>query len=1550
MLLFFLSLLVSSKLKIDECQIRLPFRIEGSKSKPYCIQTSYYPNVEFEILNPEIATIEYTKTIGSQTIVKIVVEHTGPDTAATILIARWHDEILSIPVYVDKIDRIEIRSVLDVLYVKSYCMFKLFAYNEAGLYFNSLDGVDVDWSPDSKDESTPFNVVDVSNSPFKTETSSLPNSIIIIHPTEVAKVILRAKLVNRNVPEAQRPLQFVNPIIFHPNFYCLYPGSTAQLSLYQAKIDENNQPVFDSEDKKIQLGKDHFVVKSSKESVASVDEFGFVRANELGLADIMARDEVMILSEAHAIIRVTYPTSGLWPEQWIKVVPEKPEKYFPGPYEPDFSKISLFFSNSIPISVPDNLQWKFVNQNYKELGDHDVVATLQECNFSVSSLVHTCRKPQVEEPKIKKIRIPLNHNGYQINVLYGSGFFNFTVEDPSVITLTPDNKVVTHKIGKTTVYINDTKLPGYWTKLKVSVQELTNLEFAVTQNELYVNDQVKYDFHGTSYKNGKVKAFDYVMPSNVEIEDESIINKNLIAKKKGFTKLRICVDNVCSKFVKMNVFHPLSVQSVIYGTTHKFLNLNRNGGPVVWPNGTQTNIISCGAPAELGPENDSVQFTTGYSGNCTLTVQNDPSEENPNPIKAEVLFTIASTAIHRLGLFCYDTRSINKPECNFIPLKVPNDEILYPPNEIYIPLNHTLSTKLYAFSSDDKSLGEFSSSLIRYDVETENGEHLEYQPSMIANENFVITVSDITNSLPPFYLKVNVVKPHYVPEEDSTIVLYHKDQKPHVVGILDGSGQFSFQGIAANLEQRNLSVLPSSEVFRTIAIYDKCIPENIFQVNVTTERIDSLLIEGPDYAVIGQELEFKTTLFGPSHMKISGHSWQQVQWTSAPKELFNDHDNVWKITATKVGPLKIDIGADDIHASHSVMVFDKMSFPQGEIEIFVGDTIPLKVVGGPEKGIIYTSSDPSIVDIDHSNNAIGLKPGTVSITATVPDHLEMGNASITIHVIQIEKLVLEQSIDKMYVGSFVHIIPLYYTNRGIKPVPEVNWTVSGNDQWEKLYDSSLMVQGEKEGLITLTAVTPQKFSESKNLYFDYKLTIKSPVDLSIPLGSSYQIEIENNLPVNYTIIPITNGLSSEANTVNNNGLLKTKQEGKFMIMIAYNDQWSAIHVTVTKPPKLYLQSLSPSVVKPRLLDSYGQEYSTRNDIKFDFNISFDCTQTNDTFLFSVPTNITGPVYTGCSAKNEPYYDVSHTTLLFPRILIHPQSPVLLDGSSIQFVCYSSKPEWSSSNDGVISISPNGEANAAKPGKSVISCSPDTKTSVTVVRLQGITLKEDGSFVYRINPSISGSVDTSSLIYPSDISYRCEWDAHECGLAVHDIVQTNSSQKEHICRLELFEKRLCPAHSTLKVAVDSVLANAHHEASTEVKLNTDTFGVSSTIVRYISKRKPFVEIVIKPKPDEVSVEHETGLHVEFTNEGNVNISIDDAFGETGDVMLEHKVTGERIRITIIRDTFNFNRFFVNSNTKLLIVCIVLLVFLMMYMTYQIGKGGFLVPISPTPGGK
>ena len=147
----------------------------------------------------------------------------------------------------------------------------------------------------------------------------------------------------------------------------------------------------------------------------------------------------------------------------------------------------MFFSNSIPISVPDNLQWKFVNQNYKELGDHDVVATLQECNFSVSSLVHTCRKPQVEEPKIKKIRIPLNHNGYQINVLYGSGFFNFTVEDPSVITLTPDNKVVTHKIGKTTVYINDTKLPGYWTKLKVSVQELTNLEFAVTQNELYVS-------------------------------------------------------------------------------------------------------------------------------------------------------------------------------------------------------------------------------------------------------------------------------------------------------------------------------------------------------------------------------------------------------------------------------------------------------------------------------------------------------------------------------------------------------------------------------------------------------------------------------------------------------------------------------------------------------------------------------------------------------------------------------------------------------------------------------------------------------------------------------------------------------------------------------------------------------------------------------------------------------------------------------------------------------------------------------------------------------
>ncbi|OHT17285.1 hypothetical protein TRFO_41134 [Tritrichomonas foetus] len=1534
---FLLPLIISSKLKMDECQIRLPFRNEGSSSKPFCIQTASNPNVEFEIVNPEIATIEYTKTVGSQTIVKIVVEHTGPNMAATILIARWHDEILSIPVYVDKVDRIEIRSILDVLYVKSYCMFKLFAYNSAGLYFSSLDGVDVEWSPDSKEPGTPFTMVDVASSPFKTESSSLPNSTIIIHPTEVSKVILKAKLVDRDVPPAERPLQFVNPIIFHPAFYCLYPGATAQLKLYQAKIDESNRPVFDSEDKRITLGDGNFVLRSSKNEIASVNQLGFVETHKPGLADITARDEVMILSEAHAVIRVTYPTTAKWPEQWIKIKPEKPEKDFPGPYEPDVSTIELYYHNNMPIDVPENLPWVLSGDDYTVLGDHNVVATLSDCNFQATSLVHTCKKPQIGEKKIKKIRIPINHDGYPVKVFFGSGYFKYTVEDPSIITLTKDNRIITHKIGKTKIKVEDLKLPGYKTKLKVVIQELTNLEFSVIQNELYVNDKVQYTFHATTITDkGKVKFFDYVMPNKVEIEDETIISKDLVGLRKGFTKIRISIGNVCSQFVTMNVFNHITVQSVIHGTSHKWLDLKRAGGPVVWPQGSQRNELVCGnLNPKLNDTNLAMMLYDGYDGECTLTVQNDPSDENPNPIKAEIQFNVVSTAIAEIGLFVTDAKSANREECHFVESRITNLN-QYPPHEVRIPVNHTLNTKLYAFSKDGKNLGEFNSHSIHYDVVTDSGEHLDFDGKTIVTEGLTITVTEPT--LPEFKLRVNAIPPHYISQEDEQIVLYHKNPNAHVVDVKEGSGLFTLKGVAANIEGRTLSISPSSDIFRTVSIYDKCIPENILHVNVTTERIDSLLIEGPDYAVVGQHLTFTTTLFGPSHMKISSHSTDMIQWTSAPSDLQKVKDNIWEIVATKPGRLEIDIAADDIHSSHSVTVFDKMSFPKPYITMFVGDREPLKVIGGPETGIVFTSNDTSVVDVGNNKEVVALSPGNATVIATIPEHPEMGSTDLHIRVINVAKLVLEQSIDKMYVGSYVHLQPFYITDMGKIPPPEVSWTVSGNDQWEKLYDNSLMIQGDKEGMVTVTATTPHKLSESKNLYFDYLLRVTTPQDLNLPVGSSYKIEIENSLPVHYNVIPLE---GKQGAKIDENGLLTVTEEGKYIVIVQYNKQWTAVHVTVSVPPKLYLQSLASSTVRPHLLDPRGQEYTAKNDIALDYNVTFEQTLENESVIFSVPTSITDPVYAKCEAHNK-YFTVDHTARLFPRVLIHPQSPVLMKGASVQFICYSKNSEWQSLNDRVVSLNADGVASALKQGKTNIQCSSDVKTSVTVVELETISLQDEDSFNYRIVPHISGGLDPSTLTYPSDITYRCEWDAKECGRAVLD----KTANSTIYCRLELFKKRLCPIHSTLKVECDSVVANTHLEKSVDVKLNTDTFGISSTLIKYINNKKPFVEIPIKPSYDEVSVEADPGLNVSISANNVVKIEATTVFKDQGDVVLEHKVTGERVRITIIRDSFNLSKLFGNVNMKLFGLCAALFLALLMYVTYQIGRGGLLIPVSPT----
>ena len=243
-----------------------------------------------------------------------------------------------------------------------------------------------------------------------------------------------------------------------------------------------------------------------------------------------------------------------------------------------------------------------------------------------------------------------------------------------------------------------------------------------------------------------------------------------------------------------------------------------------------------------------------------------------------------------------------------------------------------------------------------------------------------------------------------------------------------------------------MSVLPSSEVFRTIAIYDKCIPEHKLDVPISTESAASLLIEGPHEAVIGQTLEFTTSLLTSEGKKISPRSYQHITWTWSPTENLtrNPETNKWQMECQSSGRFEFEIMADDVSRTHDINIYEKLAFPEDSITMFVNEFKALRVAGGPENFnmIKLESTNSSIVNIE-GNVAYALTSGSIDVIATVPENPNIAPATLHIRVLDAKDLSLVYNGDNLYVGSYVHIRPYIETDGGPIPANRVGWIVDG---------------------------------------------------------------------------------------------------------------------------------------------------------------------------------------------------------------------------------------------------------------------------------------------------------------------------------------------------------------------------------------------------------------------------------------------------------------------------------------------------------------------------
>ena len=1529
MLLALLPLAAVSQLQVSHTNVRLPFRLDGSSPGPTTTIEIDKPNARCRSLDKSVVTVNATKGRNGNTLCHLFIEATQQEPVSAEVEVLWQDETLSVPVYVSTIEAIEIKTITRNLYMMSINNFKVEAKDDIGNVFTGLGGLDVQWSFENE---SMFTVMSVDATPFKQRyADGLPPDHIIVKPIEQGTSKLRAAL-----PQWKRrcevELKVSRAIVFSPKEYLLMKGAETKLRLYNAQLGASNQilSVVRPEDEIFVAEQRDLEMTVEKPGIAKVDNYGKVTALELGESKVQVKNTVVTGYQAQAMVKVVPPTEGKWDEQWIKVndgLPDSPA----GPYSPVTDTIVVTSKNR-PIVMPAHINWA-LSDEWKEVGTHLVAATLNEYPMlKILGKVHTCRRPYFVQ---ESVSIPLGHNGYETVLKEGSGFFKYIVTDPSVCEL-KGTKIYTKGVGETTIVAEDQKLPGFKAVMKVIVAELHNIDFRVTQNELYIGDKVHYDFTAT-YINaaGSVMSFDYVETSGVVVGDPSIIGHDLVGRKQGFTTVKFTIAEKESDVIHMNVFPRLQVQSPIQGTSRRRLPLNRKGGPVKWNDGSgQNSEITCEGTKVTVHPNDYLEFHEDYDGECTIVVQNEKTATNPNPIRAEATFKVINRAIARLALVVHDPSSIN--DCNFVSRVADIEEVI---DHILIPQRHTLVGKLYAYGTDDKNLGEYTSPSCLVRLRTASGQEEDFNGSVLVSEDFVITVHE--DGLPDFVLHVASVPPHGLKGGDDMIVLYEKEKSATHKEIIGGSGNFTIRGDLAEIDDRTIKIMPLSEHdMRTITIIDRCIPENSINLSVTTESAASLTIIGPTVGVVGQTLEFETVLTSPSGQHISEKSFRLVTWTHKPEILKTDDNVHWTMVALEPGRYDLEITADDIMATHTVKIFDRMTFEDELIYMYVNEKRILHVVGGPDnpKDVEYVSNDTNIVRIEEGTLMVATHPGFAEITAHVPINPAIIPAKLRVRVLEARALLLEVSTQTPYVDSYVHIVAKIETDIGIRDATTVAWEVDGNNQWEKLYDSSLMVKGANEGFVIVTASTQQQLTNATKIYFDYKLNVLTPRNILLPVGTRYAITVEDNLPVSVTSTGPAIRLDGQT--------IHAEQEGESVVIVRYKQQWTVIAVTVSKPNLLYLNSLAAATVKPRLLDTDGQEYSTKNGTDIEFDHNYNSVVAVDEYSFEIPEYLTTPEKITCTVSVPDQFKLSHSALLFPQKLIHPQHPTIQRGASVEFKCYAKQQNWYSMNQRVASVSDSGVVTALKAGRSIIRCTDEIETPVTVVDFEEVNLDYVEPGRYRIRPQFSlHEINSDTMKYVEDLMYTCSWQAEECGSVAHEFVNGT-----HYCQLTYFEHRLCPEHSLLEVTAESANAGLNLKGTYEIVHVPSPFGVRPEFSISVSNRHPENQVIVDPLPDEILYQVSPGLRMNMTKSDDdrtvVKIIAAPSFTK-GTVILEHKPTGERVRIHVVRDrwiwTTNELRTFKKLTAPMLFLSVIVTLGAGLYFAYLMG-GRNLLPLN------
>lgn len=801
-----------------------------------------------------------------------------------------------------------------------------------------------------------------------------------------------------------------------------------------------------------------------------------------------------------------------------------------------------------------------------------------------------------------------------------------------------------------------------------------------------------------------------------------------------------------------------------------------------------------------------------------------------------------------------DSDSINIPECNLLMSQIPdnynidfnkNSNILENVNFARIPYNHQLEINLLAFGKNDKLLGILKEPKSEIILTNLNNKKTRYIKPFQVKEDLKVTLH-IEKDLTIVPLKIEIIYPHKI-NETNPISLYKKERTVHII---NGNGPFVVVGESIEFtNNRDLKVNPHFMSYHTVFITDRCIPENKYKIEIQTFHIGSIEIIGPTQVVIGDHCQFEVNIITPDGKVLPSKLNDLFHWsTETPDLIYNKKTGFWEMNASKIGRNEIILIADDHRRSHIVHVFNKIVPKYDYLTMFVGEKLSLEFANDINEDLIQvTSSNPEIVSFENKIVAVSINTGIIQACIYFIDLPTVVNANITIHVIEAKNLILEynetniQTGDPVYIGSYVHIVPYIETDIGLFTPKSILWNVDGSDNWEYLHDNSILIKGDKEGTVIVSASSINNLTKSIKIYFDYKLQLKNQDNINIPLGGTYDIKnVADKIPdIQYKIIAESPQYDVDNVTINKSGQIFAGAEGKFVVIVKYKNQWKTIPLTISKPTQLFLESEKGNIIHPRILDPDYQEYTTFGNsvITFtDSNItSKSCLQFvnyNNHYVFEVPSENEGkPILITSNVsiypkdiKLKPLWNVSHSVYLFQNNLIYPHNPIIPKGEQIQFICQAQKRDFKSSNPHVATISQSGMLYSHMKGRTIIKCTPDIKTTVTIVELKSVSLKKFNDFLYKIESNFAPSIDKNKgLKFMNNMKYKCKWDAEECGYSDHIVING-----EHYCKIHFYETHLCPEISTLRADVLMAKNDIDMVALTDVKIKNTFFVIPSIL--------------------------------------------------------------------------------------------------------------------------